>query len=49
MLVQDAQKAEFRTIQRLVRGDDGKLACNFRIRLQRESNFHWARAPDFVI
>jgi protocatechuate 3,4-dioxygenase beta subunit len=37
---QDAQKAEFRTIQRLVRGDDGTLACNFRIKLLRESNFH---------
>ena len=40
MLVQDAQKAEFRTIQRLVRGDCETLACNFRIKLLRESNFN---------
>jgi protocatechuate 3,4-dioxygenase beta subunit len=40
MLAEDAQKAGFRTIQRVVRGDDGTLACNFSIKMQRESNFH---------
>jgi len=40
LVAEDAQLSEFRTIQRLSRGNDGVLRCAFQIRLRRESNFH---------
>jgi protocatechuate 3,4-dioxygenase beta subunit len=40
LVAEDAQLGEFRTIQRLSRGNDGVLRCAFQIRLRRESNFH---------
>jgi protocatechuate 3,4-dioxygenase beta subunit len=40
LVAEDAQLGEFRTIQRLSRGDDGVFRCGFQIRLRRESNFH---------
>lgn len=39
MLSQAANEGEFRTIQRLARGQDGTLRCGFKIRLQLHSNF----------
>jgi protocatechuate 3,4-dioxygenase beta subunit len=39
MRSEDANKEPFRTIQRLVRGDDGVLRCSYNIRLQSRSNF----------
>jgi protocatechuate 3,4-dioxygenase beta subunit len=40
LLAADAQLGDFRTIRSLSRGNSGVLRCGFRIRLQRESNFH---------
>jgi hypothetical protein len=39
MRSEDANKGPYRTIQRLVRGDDGVLRCSYKIRLQSRSNF----------
>ena len=39
-LAKDAQLGEFHTIQPLSRGEDQVWHCSFKIRLQRESNFH---------
>jgi protocatechuate 3,4-dioxygenase beta subunit len=40
LVAEDARLGDFRTIQRLSRGDDGALRCGMQIRLGRESNFH---------
>jgi|SRR5580658_8688016 protocatechuate 3,4-dioxygenase beta subunit len=40
LLAADAQLGDFRTIRSLSRGNGGVLRCGFRIRLQRETNFH---------
>jgi len=39
MLRQAENDGEFRTIQRLVLGEDGMLRCSYKIRLQSRSNF----------
>jgi protocatechuate 3,4-dioxygenase beta subunit len=39
MLREAADQGEFRTIQRLARGEDGALRCGIKIRLQPHSNF----------
>jgi protocatechuate 3,4-dioxygenase beta subunit len=38
-LAEDAQRREFHTIVRLTRDEDKIWRCNFKIKLQRESNF----------
>jgi protocatechuate 3,4-dioxygenase beta subunit len=40
MLAGDEKQGEFRTIQRVSRNGDGISHCRFKIKLQRESNFH---------
>jgi protocatechuate 3,4-dioxygenase beta subunit len=39
MLAQDDELGDFRSIQPLVRGQDGVLRCGFKIRLKNECNF----------
>jgi protocatechuate 3,4-dioxygenase beta subunit len=40
LLAEDAQRGEFRSIQRVTHGNGGVLHCSLKIRVQTETNFH---------